>query len=71
MLSKHLINLSQYYIELTHKVMYYFDQIKFYLVFFNPKALCSIKIFYFNNNISYTNNPNTHKNIKKLYFHIL
>ena len=63
MFSKQLITLSQCYIEFTCKIMHYFDQIKFYLIFLNPKVLCSIKFFYFNNNILYTDNSNTCKSI--------
>ena len=68
MFSKYLINLLQHHIEFIHKIMLYLNYTNFYSIFFGLKALCSIKIFCFNNNLSYTNNPNTHKNIQNYIF---
>ena len=68
MLLKHLINSSQCHIKLAHKVMHYFNQTKFYSIFFNLKAPCLIKLFCFSNDVSYIDDPNTRKSIQSYVF---
>ena len=61
MFSEHLTNLSQCHIKLACRVMHYFDQIRFYLIFFDLKALCLIKVFCLSNDVLYANDPNTRR----------
>ena len=67
-LLKHLTNLLQHHIKLAHKIIYYFNQTKLYLILFDPKVLCLIKNFGFSNNVSYTNDSNTCKNTQNYIF---
>ena len=68
MLSKHLINPSECYMELVYKVIHYLNQTKSHLIYFDTQMTHMFMMFLPNNNALYTNNPNTQKNIQKFIF---